>query len=1215
MPQEDNIFGADLNGLKRLLTLGSQEEADPAEDCDQDATASMHDLPEQIGLRIGRYKLLSVLGEGGMGIVYLAQQERPIRRQVALKIIKPGMDSKSVIARFEAERQALALLDHPHIAHVHDAGATEAGRPYFVMEYVQGVPITEHCDRYKLTVGERLELFLRVCEAIQHAHQKGIIHRDIKPSNVQIAIQDQQAVPKVIDFGVAKAVSQPLTDRTLVTEQGQFIGTPEYMSPEQADMTGQDVDTRSDIYGLGVLLYELLTGILPFDSQTLREGGVDRIRNIIREQEPRTPSTRLSTVSGEESTKLAQLRRTDIRTLGKLLHGDLDWITLKALEKDRMRRYQTAHALAEDIQRHLNNEPVSAGAPSKIYRLKKCLRRHRAQVIGAAMVMVLGAAIVATSIMYTQFARANKKAQVLKEKDVLSVAQGYRAKGQYEDALQELASILGSEHVGAQARLLHAQVTLELEGPAAAIGPLEALTQERDEIAWQAHFLLARIYLETEPDAPNALATYRQKAGEHQQKGTALFSESPEAYFNRSMMTGTVSETLACLNKALDHDPTHYDSLEARTLIHYAMKRFEDMALDASTMIGKDPGNARGYALRAIARRENTIQKHDEEGFIQAIQDHTRAIELARSNIELAEFHDQRRQTYLQMADYEHVLSDAQACLQLQPAEEIYHFHRFSALVALGQYPQAENIYNEVFADFSFKPRFMNLCRKYVFDMRQAGQSWHAPLSRPTGAAFLWMIEADEDYSQLKAKGARRLASEGYWPTWSPDGTELVYSRGIIGYSGIEIVNVETCKTRLLTFPGCDPAWSPDGRYIAFIRERQVLLLADLTARHNEWGEVLRPQREIWLIRADGTEEPRFLAKGDFPGWSQDSQHVTFYRFDARGLYSISIAQGAKPESITECPNLCAVMSPDGRYVAYKSVYSTCIRIEDLNTGSLSAAGTGLPGLLFLNWSPTGRQISAGDSIGSSQGLWVYDLDQGGSSQILSGSVAQGRWSPGSGDQMVFTLWSSDLEMWVADTASLEPGRTLEEHCTEKIRRLSRRVKMDPDDPLHLRHRAAYYVYLEDRQKAYKDLKLFTEMVGDFALAAETYDGIAWPFVNTAQDMVDPEIALELYHRAHRLQPQDWQYLCGLGAAYYRMGFWNEAVTELTKSVELTNGKNGSNYIFLALAHWQLGNRTRALHWYDQAEDWIENSGAGWLNKQGQKIYDVFLEAEELLNH
>ena len=361
------------------------------------------------GEQIGPYKLLRILGEGGYGIVYLAERQRPVKRRVALKVIKPGMDTKQVIARFEAERQALALLDHPNIAHVFNAGTTDAGRPYFAMEYVKGVPITEHCDRYKLTIEERLKLFLSVCEAVQHAHQKAIIHRDIKPSNILVAFESEQAVPMIIDFGVAKALTQSLTERTLVTEQAQMVGTPEYMSPEQAEMTSQDIDTRTDIYSLGVLLYELLTGTLPFDPKTLRGGGPERMRRMIREQDPQTPSARLSAIERNESLSLAEHRHTDIRTLGHRLHGELDWITLKAMDKDRTRRYQTAHALAEDIQRYLNQEPVLAGPPSTVYKLRKFAMRNRSLVTSVIVIVLV--LLLATVVSISQMVRANRAAE------------------------------------------------------------------------------------------------------------------------------------------------------------------------------------------------------------------------------------------------------------------------------------------------------------------------------------------------------------------------------------------------------------------------------------------------------------------------------------------------------------------------------------------------------------------------------------------------------------------------------------------------------------------------------------------------------------------------------------------------------------------------------------------------------------------------------------
>jgi len=330
---------------------------------------------ERPGTQIGPYKLLQQIGEGGFGIVFMAEQLEPVRRRVALKVIKPGMDTRQVIARFEAERQALAVMDHPNIAKVLDAGTTESGRPYFVMELVRGIPITQYCDESNLPVRERLELFATVCQAIQHAHTKGIIHRDIKPTNVLVTRQDGQPVVKVIDFGVAKAMGQQLTDKTLFTDFAQMIGTPIYMSPEQAELSSNDIDTRSDIYSLGVLLYELLTGTTPVSKEQLKQAAFDEIRRIIREEEPPKPSTRISTA--EAAPSIAAQRHTEPAKLAKLVRGELDWIVMKALEKDRNRRYETANGFAMDVQRYLEDEPVQACPPSASYRLRKFARRHR----------------------------------------------------------------------------------------------------------------------------------------------------------------------------------------------------------------------------------------------------------------------------------------------------------------------------------------------------------------------------------------------------------------------------------------------------------------------------------------------------------------------------------------------------------------------------------------------------------------------------------------------------------------------------------------------------------------------------------------------------------------------------------------------------------------------------------------------------------------------
>jgi prepilin-type processing-associated H-X9-DG protein len=361
------------------------------------AASTTDQVVEAAGTVVGPYKLLEQIGEGGFGVVFMAEQQQPVRRKVALKVLKPGMDTRQVIARFEAERQALALMDHPHIARVFDGGETAGRRPYFVMELVRGVPITDFCDQNRLTIRERLGLFVSVCRAMQHAHQKGIIHRDLKPTNVLVTMHDDKAVAKVIDFGIAKATGQQLTDKTLFTNFAQMIGMPLYMSPEQAQMSGLDVDTRSDIYSLGVLLYELLTGVTPFDKDRLRTAGYDEIRRIIVDEEPAKPSTRISTI-GKEATTVSANRRSDPKQLSQLFRGELDWIVMKALEKDRNRRYESASAFAADVERYLHDEPVLAYPPSAWYRLRKLARRHKgvlamvSVVVAALLLLVVGLA-------------------------------------------------------------------------------------------------------------------------------------------------------------------------------------------------------------------------------------------------------------------------------------------------------------------------------------------------------------------------------------------------------------------------------------------------------------------------------------------------------------------------------------------------------------------------------------------------------------------------------------------------------------------------------------------------------------------------------------------------------------------------------------------------------------------------------------------------------
>ncbi len=466
-------------------------------------------IRERPGTVIGPYKLMEQIGEGGMGLVFVAEQQQPIRRKVALKVIKPGMDTRQVTARFEAERQALALMDHPNIAKVLDGGTTDSGRPYFVMELVKGVPITEYCDQNQVPIRQRLELFVSVCHAVQHAHQKGIIHRDIKPSNVLVMSHDGTPVVKVIDFGVAKAIGQHLTDKTIYTQFSQMVGTPLYMSPEQAGQSGLDVDTRSDIYSLGVLLYELLTGTTPFDRKHLRSASYDEMRRIIREEEPPKPSTRISTL-GQEATAISTQRQSEPKRLSQLFRGELDWIVMKALEKDRNRRYETASAFAADVQRYLADEPVQACPPSAWYRFRKFTRRHRMGLGLAACLLALvfgltGGALWAAQQRATRLAEMERavtaalaQAEVLLEEGdkqtenpehwLATVRLAQTALANAEKLLatttptQELAQYLQQVRAAVDAALTDSQLVIELDRIRTARALLNYQSEKSNEI-------------------------------------------------------------------------------------------------------------------------------------------------------------------------------------------------------------------------------------------------------------------------------------------------------------------------------------------------------------------------------------------------------------------------------------------------------------------------------------------------------------------------------------------------------------------------------------------------------------------------------------------------------------------------------------------------------------------------------------------------------------
>jgi len=987
--------------------------------------------------QVGPYKLLKVLGEGGCGIVYLAERERPVRRRVALKIIKPGMDTKEVIARFEAERQALALLEHPNIARVFNAETTEAGRPYFVMEYVKGVPLTEHCDLQNLGIEERLALFLEVCEAVQYAHQKGIIHRDIKPSNILVSVQADKMVPKIIDFGVAKALSQSLTERTLVTEQGQMIGTPEYMSPEQAEMTNQDIDTRSDIYSLGVVLYELLTGVLPFDPKTLREGGADSIRKVIREEEPKTPSTRLSTLGGENSAKVARHRHADFGTLKRRLRGDLDWITLKALEKDRMRRYGSVGEFALDIRRHLKHEPVLARPPSTVYKIKKFVRRNRVSV--TAVSAVAAALVVGLILSTTLYLRKKHALDTLAKLETtvevdrhLSTVQKLYAEGRYQAALSEIEAHLQRRDAGPKVRLIHAHLLFDLDRFDEAAAELKELLTGPPETAGVAHYVLAKIYVGSDPN----------KSKEHQELGESLLPQTAEAYSLRGMAASTPEETLQWLFKAVELEPSHYPSRKARALAYYTLKDYANMAQDVEAMIVMRPKDSLGYALRAMVRRQTG--RYDD-----AIKDHNHAIDICDVKAELAGLYDQRRETYVSMGNYRAALSDAQRCVQLEPGEFYYQFHVFTAFVALEEYEAAKEEYREIVGDDpSQAQQFAGRVVRHVFNTLGGGQQFELPEDITDEAPFFIMQEAANRYHRLQAKAVRLVPSVYGQSSWSPDGKQMAYGRtdmyewqpkaleagapAIYGSSGIEILDLESGKIRLLVSAGKDPAWSPDGRYIAFVR------VPRLRGFSNE---------EIWLIPVTGGE-PRWLALGGWPIWASDSRRLFFHSRRECVLYSICVDEPtAQPKEIISCPGAYPAVSPDEKYVAY--AVGNELRVVEIATDEVVTPWTA-PGPergMLVRWSPDGKEILVAGYHDSGLGTWSLDVQRKQAWQIFETPAMSANLSADR-SKISFELRRPFSEIWLAALdpnipiyKSVTPTLTREEFIRDQCQQYIRFVK------------------------------------------------------------------------------------------------------------------------------------------------------------------------------
>jgi len=921
MKERSSIFGSDPEQIDKLLAWPLDA------DVEDEHTVSLEQFTEAPGGQIGRYKLLSVLGEGGMGVVYLAEQHQPIRRKVALKVIKPGMDSKQVIARFEAEQQALALMDHPHVAHVYDAGVAPSGRPYFVMEHVKGIPITEHCDKHRLIIEERLRLFLHVCEALQHAHQKGIIHRDLKPSNILVIFEDEEAIPKIIDFGIAKAISQPLTGRTLFTEQGQLVGTPEYMSPEQAEFDNQNIDTRTDVYSLGVILYELLTGMLPFDRETFREGGIDNIRKVICEKEPVTPSIKLSKTSVTGSMELARRRRIDVCTLRRKLYGDLDWITLKAMEKERIRRYASVDAMATDIRNYLNHRPVMAAPPSILYRFKKFVQRHQQMIAACALVLIMLTVIAWALRTYVQAGRQRTYAHAMEHERMLAEVQEAFDIRDFSTAQKAVLALLKSPQVGRRATLLHAQLLLEEQKPAAAINMLEKLIEISDDIAGQAHFLLATIYYQEASLSPGETPEAVRRWRYHHAEAEKLIGGTAQDYFLRATATSNVREKLDLLGKALEQDRRHYDSLRERAYIRMAEHNYERVLRDATLMMGIEPDNPQGYLLSAMALRE--LGRFEE-----ALVDHHAAISFEPNdpNPYLA-----RWETYTRMGQHESALPDIRKCFELEPNDTLQSVRLCSTLMALGKYDEIDRLYQRYvdrpglglgfgtsFIGEVSKGLFAHHLNKLSFDTLASGRSAYPSANPPVGAAY-WSMYVGKLLFESLSRDGQRVVTQAFHPSWSPDGTKLLYAMGFSRTNAVAMLDVQTGQTELLTIPGKDPEWSPDGRHIAFVRARTLLppqRLAGLGVEswRSGYGPVNTASDEVWIMNAESQLLHR-IANGGSLHWGQQSGLLYYTSRIDHTLYSISVDQkNAQAQVVLRDCSDFPIVSPDERTLPIISI-------------------------------------------------------------------------------------------------------------------------------------------------------------------------------------------------------------------------------------------------------------------------------------------------------
>jgi WD40 repeat protein/serine/threonine protein kinase/Tfp pilus assembly protein PilF len=1272
------------------------------------ATPAAIDQPitEKPGTLIGRYKLLEQIGEGGMGLVFMARQQEPVKRNVALKVIKPGMDTRQVIARFEAERQALALMDHPNIARVLDAGSTESGRPYFVMDLVKGIPVTEYCDRERLSTRQRLELFVPICRAVQHAHQKGIIHRDLKPSNVLVTLHDGTPVPKIIDFGVAKATGGQLTDRSVVTGFAQMIGTPLYMSPEQAQMSELDVDTRSDVYSLGVLLYELLTGTTPFERAQLREAAYGEMCRIIREEEPPRPSARLSTL-GQSAATVAENRHTDSRTLTQQVRGDLDWIVMKALQKDRTRRYESAAALARDVQRYLTDEPVEARPPRLADRVGKWVRRHRAAVWSAAvtLLMVTFGLTVSTILVLGAYQGERDQRELAQQRE--------------KEAREERSAALDARQLAERAGELARQQ--------------ERLAKQQYEISernlYVAHMRLApRDWEESQVGRLHKmLDSYIPEAGRGDLRGW-------EWYYYLSLCHGDVMTLRGRARRVLsvawspdggrvasgedDGNITVWDARTGKvslTLREHAAgvwavawrpdgKRLASGCLDGTARIWDTVTGKRLFVFRGVddirsvawtpdGRRlavggENTVKIWDAATGQEALalgSGETRPMALSPDGKRLAAgdcriFDALTGRQLLDFGDAWMKLTCAWSpdgkslavgqwtnwarIFDPETGQCLHWLWHPGSVQSLAWSPDSKQLATASWAqkvtvwDAKTGKEEISLRghRGRVFSVSWSPDGRRLASGGADGTLKIWDPRSKQEPLTVDRAGAKCLA-------WDPQGQRLASASG----GKIQVWAPTTGKEVLsLDVPATTIAWGPNGRHLAAMTDDKAVIL-DIETRKElmtlpggrlgyrpsgpmswspdgtrlaGWG----PDKTLQVWHARAPADPIFHTEDVLRAvaWSPDGSRIATGEegvvriWDASTGKELLVLRGHAPAHWI----FSVAWSPDGTRLA-SGGWDETVKVWDTSNGRELVTLRGHTGyVLVVGWTPDGKRLASASSDGTVR-IWAPLAGQ----EVLSLAGFYLAWSPDGarlatigGPEGKIRIYDASVGYALAGSPAYQAhvheqkaDEYLESGAVEKaIAEYGEAIRLDPKSPRACYARAQAYLKKGVFDFAAADLskaialapdaadvwylralaqlragradeyrKDCAEMLKQFGETQKPDEAhwAAWTCVLAPDATPEWPRVLALAEKAAKSDPKSFQYQVTLGAALYRAGRLEEAAQRLAEADRLPKEPSerlrsspAYDWFFLAMAHWQLGQKDEARKWYDKAAAWMEQN-------------------------